>query len=1183
MHSKVARSPSQVMLTDEDLLRLLTNVQIESAGTIENARAAYEAAADPSGPFPKLDDLINARWIRTVRGQIVISVDLSRASKSGLPQRDAAAYASLQQHQYDQIYSFGSLPSHDTTLLPTIRAIKEGELNLRDVGSQRPGWVASRLWEVLLSRSSDPRIALQQWLDRWKEIGRPTVVPSDAWDSSTAETFRASALQLLQEEPSIGWSEVHEYFAQQMANAENAELAAARHYLRPVPQTVLERYLWLTSRRCERPLHWGMWPLQDFEGLIRILLADIEATDLSAAPHPLLEKILSIVEQRPEFLFLFTLHVSRSPVLLADLVLRPTSSAWACLLVWQWQLRRDAWENHLLRRDDERTKQAAFNDATAAMCFLLGGKNVPPAEIAGLLRAVYHDDKSAPDTSIEHGNAMRQCLLDELTETRSENIQEIIKTLFSSMDSKGPGTGTFTAALSLVEASHLVTVVNPAPLVNAYSEALARDEYRLSAHQISVPQATVLFELAMLAGADLQRRFLNPLEVSKRLSARLAPDANPVIIADAVAQTVRVHIRVLCRAIAGQAQQPPNALVDALVSTIHTGSLARLERDQVDAFSAHYETDFPKKQLDRPLSADLGDALKALQSNQKEELLNAVLEIEEPLVLAQLLAFIPPEIRGRIEERVLELTPTKASDLYMLNAMQTRIDELLNAEFSDVAATFIEAERQAETRGAVPGRTVYRLRHQLRLHMLRQQWTEIEQFAVPSELPQQEQDAAADTVAFYQALALLKRPDGDATAAEHRFTALQSKHPHVAAYTVNLHAAKVTRLLGTDIFGYVSEEAIPIALSVVAEGEHALLNSPGLMPDDAATIRLNNVLLFLSMKMPTKALSSLDEVETERPRDSIWAYRAVALERTSQPAQAVAILGTAEERLGKTPLLEAARKQIENSVPFAGPVNVAASQDSVPWIRSALYELMRLDAGQQARALSAEKDSLEDFLLTHVREAATAVVGLVPMMRRLDIDSYEDDITALFKELLSARLRHVNWSVHDQSKGGHTAAGNPGERDLSIRKDTGILALIEAVMTRLRTTNQFTLGELTSHFQKLFQYETCPIYFHVTYEMSGDQGGVLEHLKRTSRENAPEGITFVSHAEIPFTDSRPNGFIATYDTAVGRRKTIFLVLDLNQGVQKEAAKMADASNPRKAKKSTPTSSKQKRASAKNRQ
>ena len=49
-------------------------------------------------------------------------------------------------------------------------------------------------------------------------------------------------------------------------------------------------------------------------------------------------------------------------------------------------------------------------------------------------------------------------------------------------------------------------------------------------------------------------------------------------------------------------------------------------------------------------------------------------------------------------------------------------------------------------------------------------------------------------------------------------------------------------------------------------------------------------------------------------------------------------------------------------------------------------------------------------------------------MRKLGLDSSEDDVTAVLQGILNARLRFVNWALGDQSKGGWTAEENPGER-----------------------------------------------------------------------------------------------------------------------------------------------------------
>src|SRR5262249_38917838 len=137
-------------------------------------------------------------------------------------------------------------------------------------------------------------------------------------------------------------------------------------------------------------------------------------------------------------------------------------------------------------------------------------------------------------------------------------------------------------------------------------------------------------------------------------------------------------------------------------------------------------------------------------------------------------------------------------------------------------------------------------------------------------------------------------------------------------------------------------------------------------------------------------------------------------------------------------------------------------------IRRAFADLLQMDPIRQAEALYPEP--FDSVLINYVRLAAASIVSLVPTMRKVIEEFLEDDYTALMRELLLSRLHILGWSVPDQSKGGYTAKGNPGERDLVIRKDTIDLAVIEAVVCDRPVTTEWTRSELTSHFQKLVGY-----------------------------------------------------------------------------------------------------------------
>jgi hypothetical protein len=249
-------------------------------------------------------------------------------------------------------------------------------------------------------------------------------------------------------------------------------------------------------------------------------------------------------------------------------------------------------------------------------------------------------------------------------------------------------------------------------------------------------------------------------------------------------------------------------------------------------------------------------------------------------------------------------------------------------------------------------------------------------------------------------------------------------------------------------------------------------------------------------------------------------------------------------------------------------VSVVTEDDLLPRIKAALLALPQLDPIRQVSAFNPEAASLESFLTGHIRATGSSVVSLVSAMKSIRLDSREDDVTVLIREILAARLHVVGWSVSDQSRGGFTAKGGPGERDLEIKKDNTTLAIGEAVVCDRPISNQWTRDELTSHFQKLLAYGICQVYFHLTYLYVRNQSLIIDYLKQTTEKDVPAGFLFVDIIDLPFTDSRPPGFVATYKSAAGDLKVVFLVLDLLQEVQKDAAVTAAHSNPRNAKASS---------------
>jgi hypothetical protein len=728
----------------------------------------------------------------------------------------------------------------------------------------------------------------------------------------------------------------------------------------------------------------------------------------------------------------------------------------------------------------------------------------------------------------------------------------------------GPGDGLFMGLTSLVSASGDVSGIEGQPIVDAYVQALREGGFRLSAQGLSKEQAATLYELALRSDKALDS-FLKPLDMQSRLGVlRAEPGSLAAFQAvEDAKRSIRVHVRVLCRVISSNRITVSDALLEGLISILRKGVISRHERYQVDAFAAHFDADTVGKDRDRPISADLGEALATLNGEQQQQLFKAVLEIEEPGTLAQLLLYVPQALRSQIQSRVRELTPESSSDLNMLTAEQVRIEHLLDAGLADVASLFVAAERNLETLGKVRGRSLQSLRFQLRLLLLTEKWDALDSMSVPEDDAELDRAAARDTIEFFRGLSMLRRGGSHLGKAVEIFDVLHRRHRDVPAYLVNLQATRIASLLGADIFGYLKADQVAEAHEIITQGLDAIASNRGFTEKDRTTVLLNLVLLSLSLGQPKQALDLLAKVDSEALPDAFYAYKALALHRQGEPLIAQGTLAEAEHRFGRTPVVEAAASQISYGTPFSGQVSSVSDEDPVTWIRKAHGHMHLLSAVDQARALSAGDATIGQFLLRHLYETSSGIINLVPMMRKLGLSTLEDDVTAVFKEILNARLRIVKWALGDQSKGGVTGAGNPGERDLVIANDTATLTIFEAVMVREPVSWKKVQDDLTSHFVKLFSYGSCPAYFHITYVMTNELVNVVEQLKVIARDKASDGFTFVNLDVLPFVDSGPSGFTATYQSGKGDRQVHFLILDLSMEVEKNAAKQADSYRPKK--------------------
>jgi hypothetical protein len=1143
-------------LSDETMLNLLQNLNAEFGSEWAQMLASYEAALSAKANEPTLQDLLAAGWGRLVWGRVKVSSEISLTLHRSKDR--AGTFSAAFNNRFDEHYKLKQNSNLKGELLSTAQGIEKGGIEFRQLTCQSPKWVAARLWEQMLP-AQDDILVLRTWCDWWKVLWAPEIAPSQAWDGNTAERFKQAALQIIESDQALeDWQGTYIRFAKEIAVISNQDPQQIRSNIPAPPHTLVDRLLWLQNNRVSRLVHASSEATSDLSALMRLLLIDIDRQPFTAAPHPLAVRLLDLASLRPDLLFALDFFVNSHPTILADMLLHPPSCALACLIIAQWKPTSGAYDRELRHQANELAKAMAFEDAVSILVWWFEKGLLPPEEVSALSAWLHQVCAPGFIDDIASQESLRLALNKALISLESSKLELLVSSLSVETETTHRLGGKFAAALEIVAFGNLSDRICARPLVEQYTKAVAANDFSLSAQRIGVQSAAALFEIARQTPNELQK-FLYPIDIQLRLAEADQPDANPYTVANDLSRSLRAHIRILSRAIVGHGRSEADDLVQALIQAVWAGALNHREKGRIAAFAPRNEVNTFGPRYDRPIALDLAAALTTLPGSQREELLSAILETDEPMVLAQLLPFAPHESRAAIERRLNALPPSKAGETLSLTEVQARIDELLSAGAFSSAEKYMAEEERLKTFGPVQGREVTRLRSTLRLHFARHEWDEIITAQIPTSLSLHEKENAIDTIQFYKGLAFLMRPQNRAPEeAEKIFDALRQRRPAVAAYAVNTIAAKIGALLREDMFGRLDGSNARTARQILLETQGLMNGKTTLTPADRETLRLNEAILRLALNEPGDALDLLPPSNSALLDERVQAYRAIALSRLGRQREAATVVTAAEECLGKTELLEAAWAQIKQGVPFSGSAGISSNDDPVVRVRQAYQELRALDPIQQTAVVGIGDDPFTTFVIDQVRGASASIVSLVSVMDVTKLDGCEDDVTAVIRELLLSRLDFLKWSVPDQSKGGFTQKGNPGERDLLIMQGSTILTVIEAVICRNPIHWQTVQDNLKKHFQKLLAYATCRLFFHLTYIYDQDIQGVIDQLKTSAKKDAPPGFIHVSSTDIPLTDSRPNGFVARYDDGQGQVKVVFLALNMGQELQKAAAAASTA-------------------------
>jgi hypothetical protein len=770
---RMRNPPPVTAVPDSAMLRLLQSVAISRVSDLPHAEAMY-AGAGPSKEEPQsIEALRDQGWLEVVWGRVFCEFGARQTAAKA--ERPLLALEALYARIYEVTYRWDEAARADAELGPLVNSIFEDDARLDHVSCRDPAWVAGRLWEKR-NLTADATDQLRHWVDRWRLLRHPSLTPDAAWSEEDAEAFRSTALRVIESEPGLrNWQEARGTYVRRLTLRFQGNEAEVEARLPQIPVTLVDRAVWIRRSPIQR-LHFDSFHFyDDLLGLARLLSADIIEAHNARAPHPLAERLISLAIERFE-LFAWLLQQVRShPVLLAELVIHPPTAALACFLIASWEFPGGAWDRAIVDADDRIGQADAFADAADILGEHLRERRAPPEEAAALLKWLHQSaGPEFADESTDHHRIV-EILKRELSGSSSDLLLAMAISLKGPEFDKGIGSAEFSAFLDLVDLGGLFTEIDASAVIEAYASSIERSDYGLTAHRVGVKAATALAELS-LQSPELRQAFLYPVNAGERLHAASA-DANPFSLADSIGRSIRAHIRILCRALIGMDEAPAADLIGALVACVRAGALSHKERARVEAFAPRFERDVVGARSDRPLAFDLGAAISSISTPAQITLLDALLETDEPTILAQVIPLVPPPLRGKIQDRIMKLAPEDAGAIHSLVEMEARIDELLDIGAADAAARYMEAEEKLLTLGQVPGRKLTRFRNRLRLLYLRGDWKGIRDTERPTFSGQLEQAAADELLELHRGLLALKGPIPDPTYAKDTFLRLFYEAP----------------------------------------------------------------------------------------------------------------------------------------------------------------------------------------------------------------------------------------------------------------------------------------------------------------------------------------------------------------------------------------------------------------------
>jgi hypothetical protein len=870
-----------------------------------------------------------------------------------------------------------------------------------------------------------------------------------------------------------------------------------------------------------------------------LLCSELEKTDIGPGIMADATTVLSFAADHPVALQHVLFRVSSVPVLLVDMLMHQRTACLATKLAIEWRPESTRYSDRSLSREAQ-AKVFVIQDALSLLAYHLSEGTLDLAEYASLVTWCYasgvYNREAVADSRRPVGRQLLEMVSRENEELQSAVLQHLVDQ--AAYEDNVPR-ACFAGVLDGLNCLSRAPIVNAFPIVALYSK-FVRDQHLdwTDVASLSSSLAAQLVRTAFAQAASDRDALLTPFDSVKLL--RNTPADEKPSLRNSIAKTLREHVRLLARAVAGwPVEAVPQELCDTLQALISRSVIEHDEKGRVGALTDRYRPSLFLHREEAPPAEDLAAAWRRLNGSHQEAMLQVLALSDDPVLLAELCQHLPAAAKPSIQARLRQLKPAEASTFWTWTELQHRIESLLVAGEHALAREHLDDAEQDLDR-APPQFRLGLFELELRLLLKEKNWIALDGAVVPPALNRPTTLQAQDKLDFYKATSQLLRPNGNLADARITLQRLAARPGAAQAYKENVFAVAIQQLLGPTLHPLIGADR------VIGEGLLEEMNAAVDVDESSVSSSLlaNRALLMLALQKPGDALKSMAAYRQDRRSPDLELIAVLSKYEMGLRGEAMAILDAAILEFDGNDQLLALKDDLHagGSTPSVASASVVV--DSISSIRAALQQLAELLPSQVGDILGPPGRGVRGYLIRQVSRAVATLQHMAAMLRdRKDSKSlarFEDDLNTAMREVLGALLAVAKWDVADQSLGGATANGNPGERDAVIRASGQELSIIEALVCP-----GLDRANIKNHFDKLVSYGVCDLYFHVIYSYAKELNPLFKYVEEMLEHQVPLGLTYLDYEPLGPPDYETSGYVATYRVDHREVAVAFLIVDLN--------------------------------------